>query len=61
MNEPVPLIMREPVPSLTINVGKTHVTIQPDGTIIYGEGYTPDAAAKAFWDAVGLERKERKP
>ncbi len=46
--------------SMSIQVGKTYVTIKPDGTIVYGEGYTPDAAAKAFWDAVGLERKERK-
>ncbi len=44
-------------PSFTIRVGKTMVTIRPDGTIEYGEGYTPDAAAKAFWDAMGLERK----
>lgn len=50
--------------SLSINVAKDGisnpiVTIKPDGTIEYGKGYTPDAAAKALWDAVGLERKER--
>jgi hypothetical protein len=45
--------------SLSINVGNTIVTIHPDGTIEYGEGYTPDAAAKALWDAVGIERKAR--
>jgi len=39
--------------------GKTLVTIKPDGEIVYGEGYTPDAAAKAFWDALGYERKRR--
>jgi hypothetical protein len=35
------------------------VIIKPDGSIEYGEGYSPDAAAKAFWDAIGLERKAR--
>lgn len=29
------------------------VTLRPDGSIVYGEHYTPDAAAKALWDAVG--------
>ncbi len=43
-------------PSFTI---ANLVTIRPDGTIEYGEGYTPDAAAKEFWDAIGLERKQR--
>lgn len=37
------------------------VTIRPDGTIEYGEGYTPDTAAKAFWDAMGYERTQREP
>lgn len=46
-------------PSIAISAGKTYVTLRPDGTIIYGKGYTPDAAAKAFWDAVGIERKAR--
>ena len=46
-------------PSMTIRVGKTYVVIKPDGKIEYGEDYTPDAAAKAFWDAVGVERKAR--
>ena len=35
------------------------VTIHPDGSIEYGENYKPDEAAKAFWDAVGVERKAR--
>jgi len=48
-------------PSLTIQAGKAFVTIKADGTVIYGEGYSPDAAAIAFWDAVGLERKNRLP
>lgn len=28
------------------------VTIHPSGTLDYGPGYTPDAAARAFWDAL---------
>ncbi len=32
------------------------VTIHPDGTIEYGPGYTPDAAAKVFWQAIGEQR-----
>ncbi len=32
------------------------VTIHPDGKIEYHEGYTPDAAAKAMWDAMGFRR-----
>jgi hypothetical protein len=54
------VLIFDPNPSFTFCAGKTQVTIKPDGTIIYGEGYTPDEAARAFWDAVGLERKERK-
>lgn len=45
-------------PSLSIRMGNgALVTIRPDGTIEYGEGYTPDAAAKALWDAVGARWK----
>lgn len=49
-----PLVMFGP-PSIVIDGanGSPLVTIKPDGTIVYGDGYTPDAAAKAFWDAVG--------
>lgn len=36
--------------------GKPLVTIKPDGTLEYGDGYTPDKAARAFWAAVGLAR-----
>jgi hypothetical protein len=49
-------------PSITISTGPSQeafVVIRPDGTIEYGKDYTPDAAAKAFWDALGLEREER--
>jgi hypothetical protein len=38
---------------------ESEVTVKHDGTIEYGEHYKPDAAAKAFWDAVGVERKAR--
>ncbi len=29
-----------------------YVTLNPDGTITPEPGYTPDAAATAFWEAV---------
>lgn len=32
---------------------KVLVTIDYDGHITYGEGYTPDVAARILWDAVG--------
>jgi hypothetical protein len=28
------------------------VSIHPDGTLEYGPGYEPDAAARTFWDAL---------
>lgn len=28
------------------------VTIHPNGTLEYGPGYTPDEAARTFWDAL---------
>lgn len=46
--------------TVTLKAPDAWVTIAHDGTITYGPGYTPDAAAKVFWDAVGLERKCRK-
>lgn len=46
-------------PTFVIRTGKVHVTIRPSGEIEYGENYEPDATAKAFWDAIGLERKLR--
>lgn len=45
--------------SIVISSGNVLVTIKPDGTIEYGKDYTPDAAAKAFWNAVLIERKAR--
>jgi len=42
-----------PQPIVTID-GETAplVTIHPDGTLEYGEGYTPDEAARLFWEAM---------
>ena len=31
------------------------VSIKPDGTLEYGKDYTPDAAAKVFWEAMAAE------
>ncbi len=33
--------------------GKVAVTIRPDGSVEFGEDYSPDEAATAFWLAVG--------
>jgi len=33
---------------------KMAVKVNSDGTIEYGESYTPDEAAKAFWEVVKL-------
>lgn len=44
--------------TLQINAtsGEMLVTIQlKDGAISYGKSYTPDAAAKIFWQALGKE------
>ena len=40
---------------------ETIVSISPEGTITYGEGYTPDLAAVAFWQALGYERTKVQP
>lgn len=48
----------DPMPPSSITIGN-YVTLRPNGTIEYGKNYTPDVAAKAFWDAVGIERKAR--
>lgn len=32
--------------------GKLLVTIKPDGSLVYGDSYTPDGAARAFWGAL---------
>jgi hypothetical protein len=36
--------------------GERLVRIQPDGSIIYGEHYTPDEAAVSLWTAIGQRR-----
>ena len=42
--------------NMMITGDKWAVTIHPDGTIEYGKGYTPDAAAKIFWEAMATYR-----
>jgi hypothetical protein len=32
--------------------GRPLVTLHPDGRLEYGEDYTPDEAARMFWEAV---------
>lgn len=34
------------------------VKIGPDGSLTYGPDYTPDEAAKAFWEAMAARRKD---
>jgi hypothetical protein len=36
--------------------GRVLVRIGPDGTLTYGDDYTPDEAAKAFWEAMARRR-----
>lgn len=47
----------EGVQAITIGIklpsgGSSFVSVGTDGHVTYGPGYTPDVAAKAFWDAV---------
>ncbi|MCG8971790.1 hypothetical protein [Streptomyces sp. CL12-4] len=46
----------KPITSCTLRIpdenGRPLVTIHPDGQVELGEGYEPDKAARAFWDAV---------
>lgn len=37
------------------------VTLKADGSLVYGPGYTPDAAATAFWEAVARKRRAAEP
>lgn len=37
--------------------GGVLVEIAHDGTLTYGEGYTPDDAARRFWDALAAARQ----
>lgn len=38
---------------IVISVGQIKVTIKNDGTVEYGEGYSPNETAKVLWEAVG--------
>lgn len=42
--------------TIATNKGEVIVRIAPDGTVAYGEGYTPDAAAEEFWTTMALKR-----
>ena len=47
-----------PQPRNFILIGKDEkmlVTIHPDGTIEYGKDYTPDKAARIFWETLGQD------
>lgn len=39
-------------------LSRVFVTIKPDGSLLYGEGYTPDEAAAVFWEALARKRVE---
>lgn len=49
-------ISAAPATPLTIVIpgenGQFLLKIHPNGTLEYGPGYTPDEAARRFWDAV---------
>lgn len=51
------------VPTITINSdsGRPLVTINPNGTLEYGEGYDPDDAARRFWEALRIHMPHRCP
>lgn len=36
--------------------GRMLVNLKADGSLEYGDGYTPDAAARVFWEAVASAR-----
>lgn len=38
--------------------GGALVIVKPDGRLVYGPGYTPDAAATALWEALARKRVE---
>lgn len=48
------ITFKAPSPEITIAGadGAPLVTIRPTGELEYGPGYTPDEAARAFWDAL---------
>lgn len=41
-----------PIVAITGHNGRPIITVHPDGSLEYGDDYTPDTAAQAFWDAV---------
>lgn len=38
--------------------GQVLVTIHPDGTLVFADGYVPDEAAVAFWEAIARQKVE---
>lgn len=55
--------IQQPPDTITINGedGQPLVTIHPDGQLDYGPGYTPDEAARRFWDAMRYYMPARCP
>lgn len=51
--------MSDPAIRIYTNEHQPLVTIHEDGTLTYGEGYTPDVAAKAFFDALAENFADR--
>jgi hypothetical protein len=47
-------LLSPPPPNITIlgEDGRPLVTIRPSGELEYGPGYTPDEAARRFWEAM---------
>jgi len=43
--------------TLASSNGRKIVSIDPNGKVTYGEGYTPDAAAEEFWTSMALKRR----
>lgn len=41
-----------PIIAITGHNGRPIITVHPDGSLEYGDDYTPDKAVRAFWDAV---------
>ncbi|MER6616312.1 hypothetical protein [Streptomyces xantholiticus] len=56
MNNLAAVTAAKPITSYVIRIpdenNRPLVTIHPDGRVELGEGYEPDEAAAAFWDAV---------
>ena len=47
--------------ALSISAGGAVITIKADGTVEYSRDYTPDEAARAFWEAVARSTPFCKP